>query len=61
MTAKQFRAMLAKLDLSQRGVARLFKVNERTSRRWALGEIKVPHDVAHKLQELLNVRVSNGQ
>lgn len=35
MTANQFRAALAKLDLSQVGAARLFGVNEVTSRRWA--------------------------
>jgi DNA-binding transcriptional regulator YiaG len=58
MTAKKFRATLAKLELSQRGAARLFNVNERTSRRWALGELKVPDNIAHKLQELLNVRTS---
>ena len=52
MTAKQFRSLIAKLEMPQRGVARLFKVNERTARRWALGEISVPDDVADKLQQL---------
>lgn len=52
MTAKQFRVMLTKLQMSQRGVARLFRVNERTSRRWALGELKVPQDVAENLAKL---------
>jgi hypothetical protein len=35
MTAKQYRAALAKLDLTQVGAARLFGVNDVTSRRWA--------------------------
>lgn len=35
MTANQYRAALEKLDLSQVGAARLFGVNEATSRRWA--------------------------
>lgn len=35
MTAKQYRAALSRLDLTQVGAARLFGVNEATSRRWA--------------------------
>lgn len=35
MTANQYRAALAKLELSQVGAARLFGVNAVTSRRWA--------------------------
>jgi DNA-binding transcriptional regulator YiaG len=53
MTATQFRAMLKRLKLSQRGAARLFKVDERTARRWALGERNVPVAVAVKLSELV--------
>lgn len=35
MTANQYRAALARLGLSQVGAARLFGVNDVTSRRWA--------------------------
>jgi hypothetical protein len=35
MTANQYRAALAKLGLPQVGAARLFGVNDVTSRRWA--------------------------
>lgn len=35
MTANQYRAALARLDLSQVGAARLLGVNDVTSRRWA--------------------------
>jgi hypothetical protein len=35
MTANQYRAALAKLEFTQVGLARLFRVNEATSRRWA--------------------------
>lgn len=35
MTANQYRAALTRLDLTQVGAARLFGVNEVTSRRWA--------------------------
>ena len=58
MTANQYRAALAKLEMSQRGAARHFKVDERTSRRWALGEIAVPENVAQTLQEMIEKAAS---
>ena len=56
MTAIQFRAMLKRLKLSQRGAARLFEVDERTARRWALGERKVPETIATRLNELAEAK-----
>jgi transposase-like protein len=53
MTANQYRAALAKLNLSQRGAARHFQVDERTSRRWALGEVSVPEEVAQALRTMI--------
>jgi hypothetical protein len=35
MTANQYRAALDRLGLTQVGAARLFRIGERTSRRWA--------------------------
>jgi hypothetical protein len=52
MTPIQFRATLAKAKLSQRGAARLFKKNERTTRRYAAGERPVPDDIADNLRKL---------
>ena len=52
MTANQFRAMLAKAKLSQRGAAKLFRSNERTFRRYAADERTVPDDIADKLRKL---------
>ena len=52
MTANQFRALLVRADLSQRGASRMFNVNERTVRRWALGEISVPEEIAADLTDL---------
>ena len=40
MTANQYRAALAKLNLTQVGAARLFGVNEATSRRWAASGVE---------------------
>ena len=52
MTANQFRATLKRLKLSQRGAAKLFKANERTFRRYALGERSIPHDIVENLAKL---------
>jgi hypothetical protein len=54
MTANQFRAMLAKAKLSQRGAAKLFRHNERTFRRYALGERPVPADIINNLRALID-------
>jgi hypothetical protein len=37
-----YRDLLAELDFTQVGAARFIEVDERTSRRWATGEIPVP-------------------
>lgn len=39
MTANQYRSALDRLGLTQVGAARLFGVNEATSRRWAAGGV----------------------
>ena len=46
MTSDQFRSALDGLALSQLGAARMFGVDPRTVRRWALGEREVPSPVA---------------
>jgi transcriptional regulator with XRE-family HTH domain len=42
MTAAEFRAAIAALGYSQRGFATYTGSNERTVRRWALGEQDIP-------------------
>jgi DNA-binding transcriptional regulator YiaG len=42
MTADEFRGVLAALGMSQRGFAAYTGANERTVRRWALGEQDIP-------------------
>lgn len=49
MTANQFRAALARLELSQLGAARLFRVGERTARRWAESGVNGPPAVLIRL------------
>ena len=58
MTANQFRAALARLELSQLMAARLFGVNERTGRRWALDERPVPPAVAALLHLMLAGKIT---
>ena len=49
MDATDFRATIARLGLSQSGAGRVLGVDERTARRWALGERGVPETVARLL------------
>lgn len=58
MTLSEYRDTIAALGLNQSSAARLFGVDPRTSRRWALGELPVPRPVALCLRLMLahNVR-----
>lgn len=58
MTSQQYRAALKKLDISQQGAARLFKLGFRTSRRYALNEAKVPESIAILLRLMLAGKIS---
>jgi hypothetical protein len=58
MTANQFRAALDRLTLSQVGAARLFGADERTARRWALGERTIPQPIAILLRLMLAGKIS---
>jgi hypothetical protein len=42
MTAPQFRAALRRLDLSQRRLALLLKMDPKTTNRWARGTSPIP-------------------
>ena len=57
MDAQQYRRALAELGLTQAAAGELFEVGERSSRRWALGEAKVPPMVALLLELMLSKRV----
>jgi len=57
MTTEEYRAALDKLGISQQGVGRLFAVGARTSRRWALGEARIPMPVAILLRLMLKKKM----
>ena len=61
MTANQFRAMLKRLKLSQRGAAKIFGANERTFRRYALDERPVPNDIADNLSKLAAGKITQDE
>jgi transcriptional regulator with XRE-family HTH domain len=58
VTANQFRTALDRLGLSQLGAARLFNANDRTVRRWAIGERGVPPTVAILLKLMIAGKVT---
>lgn len=53
MTPDEYRTALESLDLSQVGAARLLGVDERTSRRWAIGERPIPGPAERFLRYLI--------
>jgi hypothetical protein len=61
MNAAQYKAALARLGLSQRGAAVFFDVDERTSRRWALGEQPPPRAVQIALELMLKYEVAPSE
>lgn len=63
MTHTEYREAIKSLGLSQVGAARLFGVDPRTSRRWALGELPVPRAVELALKLMLKhgVTVADAQ
>jgi len=57
MDKKEYREALAQLDLTQAAAGEFFGVGARTSRRWALGEAKVPPMVAMMLELMLSKKL----
>jgi hypothetical protein len=53
----QFRAALDRLGLTQSGAAKLFRVDERTARRWSLGEREIPPAMAILVNQLVAGRI----
>ncbi|QUS39591.1 hypothetical protein RPMA_12645 [Tardiphaga alba] len=53
MTPDEYREAIEKLGLSQVAAGRLLGVDERTSRRWAIGERDVPPPAQRFLRYLI--------
>jgi DNA-binding transcriptional regulator YiaG len=53
MTPDEYREAIERLGLSQVGAARLLGIDERTSRRWAIGERDVPAPAERFLRYLI--------
>jgi DNA-binding transcriptional regulator YiaG len=58
-SAAEYRGLIARLGLTQIAAAQLLGVNERTSRRWALGEVS-PHPTAKRFLRYLLVTGKTG-
>lgn len=57
MDKNEYREALAKLDLSQAAAGEIFGVGARTSRRWALGQTRVPPSVGMLLKLMVSKRI----
>jgi DNA-binding transcriptional regulator YdaS (Cro superfamily) len=57
MNKQTFRIVLFHLNLSQLAAARLFKVDPRTIRRWALGEVAIPLSMQALMALLLSGKI----
>jgi DNA-binding transcriptional regulator YiaG len=61
MTPDQFRTAINKLGLSQVAAARLFGVDEETSRQWANGERDIPAPAVRFLHYLIATRTKGEE
>jgi hypothetical protein len=52
MTPKQLRTTLAGMGLSQRGAARLLRIDERTMRKYVAGDLVIPELLVWALRGL---------
>lgn len=58
VTPDQIQAALNEIGLTQQQAARLFRHDERTMRRWVLGERAIPQGIAILFHLLLNGTVT---
>ena len=61
MTPDEYRETIERLGLTQNGAARLLGVDERTSRRWALGERDIPPPAERFLRYLIATKRTGEQ
>jgi DNA-binding transcriptional regulator YiaG len=60
VSADEFRAAIAALGMSQRQAAAALEVDERTARKWALGERAIPGPVRVALRCMAAIRDAAG-
>lgn len=53
MTPEEYRSAIQKLGLSQVSAARVLRINERTSRRYARGETSIGRRVREDLEAMM--------
>jgi DNA-binding transcriptional regulator YiaG len=58
MTPKQYAAAIEALGLSQRAAGAFLGVDERTSRRWVLGESAIPESAAKLLRLMVCLKIA---
>jgi enterochelin esterase-like enzyme len=61
MTAKQYRDAIQTLGMSQTRAAQFFKVDDQTSRRWALGQSEIPEAAAMLPRLMIRLRLKPEQ
>jgi hypothetical protein len=57
MTPKQYASAIHALGLSQRAAGAFLGVDERTSRRWVLGESAIPESVSKLLRLMIRLKL----
>jgi DNA-binding transcriptional regulator YiaG len=58
MTPKQYAAAIEALGMSQRAAGAFLGVDERTSRRWVLGESAIPESAAKLLRLMVHLKIT---
>jgi DNA-binding transcriptional regulator YiaG len=58
MTPKQYADAIERLGLSQRAAGAFLGVDERTSRRWVLGESAIPESAAKLLRLMVRLKIT---
>jgi DNA-binding transcriptional regulator YiaG len=58
MSATEYRRALAALELSQGDAAKFLDLDPRTSRRWALDEVRIPQAAAILLRYMMRKQLT---
>lgn len=61
VTPQRYRDLIAEFGLSQVDAATFLRVDERTSRRWASGEVDIPASVILLFEVMLAKKMTTGE